>query len=512
MSHALVIHVRFYDGRYHGAGDWPPSPARLFQALVAAAGLNGQLAAVRDALDWLQRLPAPPLVGAPKARPGQGVLFYMPNNDLDTVQGDPRRAAKIRTAKKIFHPQLFDAAIPFLYLWQDLTDADEPHARKIISLANSLYQLGRGVDMAWAWGELLSTSRVADLLTDYKGVTYRPSPRGGGKKTFQCPHPASLASLETRYGAFRQRFDIEPRGRSVRIAFRQPPRPSFCSVAYESPPSRLLYELRTTSSDSSLASWPLVRASNLVVLLRDAAVDRLQKALPGREHEIARVLIGRKPDGTNDGPSAERVRIVPLPSIGHVHADCAVRRVLVEVPPGCSLRPDDLAWAFSGLEPIDAATGNLLPLALTPSPAGHMLRHYGVGDPMNAYSWRTVIPAVLPMPATGHLISPALNASNAKSGAARVQEQQRAAMAFMQALRHADVHSRVESILVQREPFEANGERANYFSPGTRFSHRRLWHVAVRFAEPISGLLVIGDGRFLGLGVMAPGSFNNERG
>jgi len=37
----LVICVRFHQGRYHGrpqgGADWPPSPARLFQALVAGA-------------------------------------------------------------------------------------------------------------------------------------------------------------------------------------------------------------------------------------------------------------------------------------------------------------------------------------------------------------------------------------------------------------------------------------------------------------------------------------------
>ena len=36
-SRALLIEVRLLGERYHGAGDWPPSPFRLFQALVAGA-------------------------------------------------------------------------------------------------------------------------------------------------------------------------------------------------------------------------------------------------------------------------------------------------------------------------------------------------------------------------------------------------------------------------------------------------------------------------------------------
>ena len=36
-AHALLIEVRLPGGRYHGVGDWPPAPFRLFQALVAGA-------------------------------------------------------------------------------------------------------------------------------------------------------------------------------------------------------------------------------------------------------------------------------------------------------------------------------------------------------------------------------------------------------------------------------------------------------------------------------------------
>jgi len=62
----------------------------------------------------------------------------------------------------------------------------------------------------------------------------------------------------------------------------------------------------------------------------------------------------------------------------------------------------------------------------------------------------------------------------------------------------------VEAIRVQREPFEANGTRVEAFAAGTRFAKERLWHVEVVFEAPVSGPLAIGDGRFLGLGVLAP--------
>jgi CRISPR-associated protein Csb2 len=57
---------------------------------------------------------------------------------------------------------------------------------------------------------------------------------------------------------------------------------------------------------------------------------------------------------------------------------------------------------------------------------------------------------------------------------------------------------------VQREPFEAHGARAERFAEGTRFVKESLWHVELELDREIEGPLVLGDGRFLGLGVMAP--------
>ncbi len=79
-------------------------------------------------------------------------------------------------------------------------------------------------------------------------------------------------------------------------------------------------------------------------------------------------------------------------------------------------------------------------------------------------------------------------------------------MAVRQALRHANVRASVERIRVQREPFEAKGARVEAFAAAPRFIKDRLWHVEIAFAEAIRGPLVLGDGRYLGLGLMAPAS------
>ena len=56
MTH-LLLTVRFLDDRYHGLLDrggpveWPPSPFRLFQALVAGVARRGELVVGEDIPD-----------------------------------------------------------------------------------------------------------------------------------------------------------------------------------------------------------------------------------------------------------------------------------------------------------------------------------------------------------------------------------------------------------------------------------------------------------------------------
>jgi CRISPR-associated protein Csb2 len=497
---ALVLHVRLHDGRYHGQGDWPPSPARLFQALVAGAGLGGPIrVAEKEALEWLEKQKAPLIAAPPAWRPRRGVLFFMPNNDSDAIGGDPLRISKIRTATKFFRPYFFDAAVPFVYAWP-LSEADEDaHAREICSLAERLYQFGRGIDMAWAWGEILDDRPLDELLAVYPGRVFRPS-AGKSKIVLMSPCPGSLESLECRHQAFGKRFPPVKEGRAV---FRRPPEPRFRRVSYDSPPSRQLYELRETTAEARFAPWPLERVSALVVRLRDGAVQRLTDALPARRAEIERVLVGRKPDGTNDGRPEDRVRIIPLPSIGHFHADREIRRVLVEVPPTCPIPATDVHWAFSGLDVADVETGEIQAV-LTATDDEEFLCRYGLEDDGRHRVWRTVTPAALPEDARCRRIDPARQRDEAKAGRERAWEQARAAAAVCQALRHAGVRTGAEAIRVQREPFDTNGARVEAFARGTRFAKERLWHVEVRFSESVKGPLVIGDGRFLGLGVMAP--------
>ncbi|WP_295432976.1 type I-U CRISPR-associated protein Csb2 [uncultured Thiodictyon sp.] len=504
MVQALLISVRFLDGRFHGVGEWPPAPARLFQALICGGARGGTLPEdARAALAWLERLTVP-VIAAQKGTRGQHYTMFVPNNDLDSVDGDPRDIGKIR-AGKLVHPWLFDAAMPFFYGWlYDADDDQASNANVICNLAGEVYQFGRGVDVAWASGEVIDEPDLTDRLARYQGTLFRPTASGQG--TFlDCPAIGSLASLEARFAAGRQRFTFHNEGHKTNVLFSQAPKAHFRSVAYDSPPSRWLFELRSTAADASFAPWPQEHAAALVVQLRDAANQRLADSLPDRAALIERVLIGRSASEADKG---SRVRIVPLPSIGHVHADRGIRRVLVEAPTGCEIGAEDIAWAFSGLQvslSIDVESGEILEeTRLVRTIDLNMLDHFGVASDKPNRLWRTVTPAALPGRAARRRIEPGSLREEAKGGEERLQEHGRASTAVLQALRHAGIRAKVASIRLQREAFAAKGARAEAFSPGTRFAKERLWHVEVQFIDPVEGPLIIGDGRYLGLGLMEP--------
>ncbi len=500
---ALLIEVMLHDDRWHGAGEWPPSPFRLFQALVAAAARGSRLKEEdRQALEWLEALP-PPRIAAPRANSGREIISYVPNNDLDAVGGDPDKVEKIRAAKHTRPILLLDAP-RFLYVW--IFEAEggvHVPSQRLMRLVRRLYQFGRGVDMAWARAAVLAPEEANERLREHVGVLHEPC--HGGGKLLQVPVRGSLQSLVLRHEAFRNRLTVLRQGRRTVLGFRQPPKPVSARVGYRCPLARLLFEIRQQEAPEKFAVVLPTQVAALVKTLRDTAATRLQQAgLPSPA--VERYLVGR---GANAQDKRLRVQIIPLPSIGHEFAGGGIRRVLVQVPPDCPLPVEDVAWAFTGLawdEEVDAKTGEIRGgRMLVRSEDDRMLGHYGVprldsiaSTSTDARHWRTVTPAVLPALRGG------------RKGGERQQREAHAVKAVRTALRHAGVRTRPLRIRVQREPFDRNAERADAYRPD-RFDPRQLWHVAIDFEEPVQGPLVLGNGRYLGLGIMAPDDAAEKR-
>lgn len=486
--YALTVHL--HDRRYHGADEWPPAPARVFQALVAGAAQGRHVP--EDAvlaLTLLERL-APPLIAAPVARRGQRVSLFVPNNDLDAVGGDPGRVGEVR-AKKTVQPRLLESEASFLYAWP----LPEGQGDVLTPLADGLYQFGRGVDPAWAVGELLDDEQLATRLRMHRGSIHRPT-SGDGSHELAVPTTSTCASIVRRFDAALVRLRSGTNGRST--DFVQPPKAHFAMVRYDGTSTFRLFELRSESEPARSSPWATWRATSLIEHVRDTAVAALSRALPARKADIERVLVGRKQDGANAGPLDERVRFIPLPSVGHEYADQAIRRVLVQVPPG-PLAEGDVIWALSGRPLFDAQTGEIEGTMLAATRTDEMVGRYR----STSRTWRSVTPLALGA-AKRRRIEPRRQREEAKLATERVAEERAARHAVARALRHAKVDAALVRAHVQREPFDARGSRAERFAEGTRFEKEALWHVELELERDVRGPLVLGDGRFLGLGVMVP--------
>ena len=491
---ALLFEVRLFGGRYHGVGDWPPSPFRLFQALVSGAYGDRWVAEPREGKDaafhWLERLD-PPSVLAPPCVEGRAVRMFVPNNDLDAKGGDPRRVAEVR-AEKQTKPLIFSAEIPFVYAWA-FEEAESAHARLLCELSERLHTLGRGIDAAFARGRLADWDVSVEQLRN-AGRLSIPAGVAEGKPGLRCPAPGSLDSLMDRFDKRTRQLDTAPAGLPASTLFRQPPRARCTIIRYGRPPERFVFDIRRGDGSNAFRALPQTGTVAVTTAVRDLTIGRLTNALPSRGTEIEHVIAGR---GASPPTPTRRVRIIPLPSIGFAQTNGSIRRILVEVPWECPLSPQDVAWALSGqsLSPfsvVDRASGELLlDAVLVPSDDDAILRDFGIGT--SARTWRSVTPVALPPQPCGR----------PRTGNVRAAFEGQLTLAVVEALRHAGLPCRGVHVRVQREPFRSKGATAEAFASG-RFSPGVLFHVEVGFPKAIAGPVVIGDGRWLGLGIMAP--------
>jgi CRISPR-associated protein Csb2 len=184
-------------------------------------------------------------------------------------------------------------------------------------------------------------------------------------------------------------------------------------------------------------------------------------------------------------------------SIGSRFTDPSIRRVVVEMPADCPIPAEDMRWALAGQRVpevglLNPTSGEVRGAQLLEAIGGEMLWQYGLRG-ASARRWQTVTPAVLPVK----------RRSGKMSGSERVAFEGRLVSRVLDALRHADVQARATAVAVQREPFSGRGVRSDAFEPD-RFEPGHLYYVDIEFEDAIGGPLTIGDGRWLGLGLMRP--------
>jgi len=413
MPTHFCVSMRFLSPAFHGRRDsgqpeWPPSPLRVFQALVAAAAAHEPARtlepAARAAFEWLERLPAPTVV-APMGTNAPGYRLSVPNNAMDLVasawcrgtssgSGDADPATH-RTMKSV-QPTLFAENGAVHYLWpvaDALQDTDRRHIATLSDIAGNVVALGWGIDMVVGHAETISDEQAAAL----PGERWVPTVGGLGD-ALRIPLPGTLDDLTYRHERFLSR--LGPDG------FAPPPVLSaYTTVVYRretEPPARPVAAFALLKLDASgfRAFDTARRALSVAGMLRSAAKAAAESAGWSEAKTSAFVLgHGETKNGARHvavGPL--RFAYLPLPSIegrgpGKGRVVGSVRRaVLVVLADG---REAEIAWArraLSGRELVDEETKQPVALLSLVPADDPVVSHYT----RPAASWASVTPVVLP--------------------------------------------------------------------------------------------------------------------
>ncbi len=540
MSSYFCIFIRLLDSRFHGRKErrlpeWPPSPLRVYQSLVAAAsrmGENGLAAGdIRSALTWLERKVTPSLIITPQAYSSSpngkrhGYVLSVPNNAMDIVAkawargnlagtGDSDPSTH-RTMKTVHPTHLLDGdAIHYLWSLHDPESNEDRGCPDVLAkIANNLTALGWGIDIAIGHAALLSDEQVKAL----SGERWVPG-REGVEDGLRVPTSGTLNALIDRHERFLKR--VRPDGTFDPT----PPLPesAYKKIEYRratDPPRRLVTAFSLLKPDSSgFRPFDTVRSNLTLAGMMRHAVTCATRRAGWSESKIAAFVLGHgEPIRGNHIPvGPRRFAYLPLPSIegrgeGKARVVGSVRRLMLTAfSDDCE---KEIAWAqraLSGRDLIDEDSGQSAALLSLLPGNEKVVRCYV--EP--ADTWSTVTPVVLP----GY-DDPAHYRRRLKKGVS-VDEQKRLLEHLNDRvdglLRNAIVQAGFSKELAEDAELEwrkvgfwAGTDLADRYSAPDHLKGFPRMHVRIRWKDSqgrpiaIPGPVCLGGGRFYGLGLFA---------
>jgi CRISPR-associated protein Csb2 len=530
MCAYFCLSFSFPVGVFHGQNhdrnpEWPPSPLRVFQSLVAAAcrRAGGTLPEdARKALEWLERQP-PPEIAAPLAKAGAGYRLSVPNNAMDVVagawvkgnytnQGDANPATH-RTMKDVRPVFVWEQELH--YLWA-LEPPENPtsmeYLQTLCSIAPSVVALGWGIDLALCRGAILSPAQSQAL----PGQRYLPV-GPAGDSGLRVPIGNTLQDVLYRHNRFLKRIApgaglVPPPPLTVysRVDYRPAgdlPRRAIAAFALLRPDATgyRVFEVSrrglsvaammrfATRSTAEKCGWSRVRVNQFILGHGEAMGDDQHRAV---------------------GPL--RFAYVPLPTLeargaGRARVVAGIRRVLLT----CYAAGGEQAlnWARKALPGqllIEDGTGEQVAV-LFPIPATEkVVRCYT----QPASTWATVTPVILP-----GFDDPKHYRRRLKKGPPA--EQQRALLTRLDEridglIRKAIVQAgfpamlaRTATIKWQKTGFLPGNEPAENYRVPEHLKAFPRFHVKIQWRDDkgneifVGGPVCIGGGRYYGLGLFA---------
>lgn len=528
----FAIEVELLTGRYAATAhndrdraEWPPHPARFFSALVAALYDRDPVdGSERDTLLWLEQQEAPSLWVDLESQVARRQVqdVYVPVNDvtlgLDTAIRDAEKAlqqsdsaAKRRTAesklaavrnapnivearpsdkalkaaiallpeRRTRQVRTFPVIIPesptFAFLWQNV-DATK-HRSALDRLCARVTRLGH------------SSSLVRCRIVD-RDIAPTLIPGDDGTLTLRVIGPGQLKRLDDAFAIHQ--------GVENRVLPARPQRYRIAStVAVSTPPVESVFSTEWIIFERVGGSRPLSsRTTDIARALRAALLEQHgEKGMPA-------TLSGHKESGPTNQP---HIAFVPLPFVGHEHADGAVMGCALVLPRQLPKTDrETLLRLVAKWEKERSAHGNLTLAGGSLPP--FIIRRVDVSAKMALDPARWCRASARFVTATPIALDK--NPGNLRSnqdGTAR-----KAALEAQHTISDACEHIvgvRPVSVEVSLVPLLPGAQHVRQFLPWPgrhgRTPRVRI-HADIRFAERVSGPLLLGAGRYFGLGLCLP--------
>ena len=516
----LALRLEFLTGRYVASAfndrrqaEWPPHPARLFSALVAAHYESGASAAGERALKWLEQQP-PPHIRASGAAFREVKTHFVPVNDkavsdsatvdrawakLAAAGDDAKRRTKAEAALskayanagarqnklgkndvlRVRHvmpvtrtkqARAFPSVTPHdpvvVFGWQATADHETRAGLQV--LARGLARVGHSSSLVAAcWLDDLED--ISDWIPDARG-----------EERLRWVGPGQLEALTALHRA-------EPFGEQrvmpyvvarYRTEHPEPKPPRSCFA-------RSFIVLRRAEGPRV----PIEATEGVAHAVRGALMSHASDPPPA-------LISGHTPDGAP--LPGDHLAIVPLPYVGSERATGDLLGVALIPPAGLDLdqlRP--LHAAIAAWEQAEGAHGDSPRLRLNLGRAGVWIcervldreRRVNLREPTwtrRSTSWASATPVLLDR-------YPGTRDAEGRARASIVAACERIGLPAPVVVEFSGA------------PFFRGSAPARRFRrrPGTRDT-RPLIHVGLEFSEPVRGPVLLGAGRYRGLGLFRP--------
>jgi len=497
---ALSIRVQFLAG-YSGR-EWPPSPARLFKALVSAAR-SGWAVSKREAIDGaLRELEGRvPIIAAPEAilrMPGQ--RRFVPNNSKNWPT--QRKLNPVKGIDLEPEPILrWDLDAPAI-IWYQWPDAPSELANTVRELARHTWSVGKGEDFALV--DALEAPPPSVLIRWSEATC-----QDGAGAWLEVPEPGCLDVCDAIFQRSAHDPPLAASGtRSVRYA-------SNGKIEISLPVGVLALWSRgkRRSWDARLLRQVVGPIRNLLDEVRSEIVDVLASdpAERARLDALAqRVLLGH--DERGDPVREPHLAILPVPSVLGPYPDGRIRRVAL-VGFGCGQDATrraifELACILlHGRELLDNGCGTGVRLDVEPE--GQWLK----AVTGSSRTWVSVTPVIqaakeLTSAEWGRLRALRRAAPESGEDLTRLEQrlQDRRLELVIRSLRQALGVSGAQPISVEVMPGGpiAGVHVARQYRVDGYLAETHRLHLRVTFDRPVAGPIAVGRGRHVGFGLLWP--------